>query len=456
MFIYEFMSGIVETITGSTEEGDFDPHQHRKIEKPTTYSETMIHMLKGSIGAGILAMPSAVQRLGIIVSIIGLTLIGFLATYCILLLIEAQYELCKRWRRGYIAYPKSMMLAVRDGPPGLRWSAMTLYYFVEIVLIFWQLGICVIFFVFVAENVKQICDFHGYEASLRLHLCFVLVPTILLNLVKDLKLMTPLSSISNIVTIFGLILVFFYLIEDDMVLDSEKLRLKKFDDIPIFIGTALFALEAVGVILALEYNMEEPKRFVGMLGLYSVGMITIITLYLIVGVFGYLKYGEEIKATITLNLPQEQKKAQAAKLIFALAIFLTFPLQNYVAYNMVWRRAKKRLPERDGLSENFAQEPVQPKAYFSSKPPSEPVQVIIEPRIMNDLDYKFNSSTSYESRCEFNVTSSLSTLAERPSCPNSFAVVGKILSSLLSTLPLVDSPSEVSTYHFVSQYYDNK
>ncbi|XP_013144910.1 PREDICTED: proton-coupled amino acid transporter 4-like [Papilio polytes] len=347
MFVYEFMSGIVETITGTgeSEDGDYDPHQHRKVEKPTTYSETMIHMLKGSIGAGILAMPSAVQRLGIIVSIVGLMLIGFLATYCILLLIAAQYELCKRWRRGYIAYPKSMMLAIRDGPPGIRWSAMSLYYFVEVVLIFWQLGICVIFFVFVAENVKQICDFHGYEASLRLHLCFVLVPTILLNLVKDLKLMTPLSSISNIVTIFGLILVFFYLIEDDVVLDSEKLRLKSFNEIPLFIGTALFALEAVGVILALEYNMEEPKRFVGMLGLYSIGMISIIVLYLVVGVFGYLKYGEEIKATITLNLPQEQKKAQAAKLIFALAIFLTFPLQNYVAYNMVWRRAKKKLPE---------------------------------------------------------------------------------------------------------------
>lgn len=76
----------------------------------------------------------------------------------------------------------------------------------------------------------------------------MLVPTILLNLVKDLKLMTPLSSISNIVTIFGLILVFFYLIEDDVVLDSEKLRLKSFNEIPLFIGTALFALEAVGVV----------------------------------------------------------------------------------------------------------------------------------------------------------------------------------------------------------------
>ncbi|XP_068632472.1 proton-coupled amino acid transporter-like protein CG1139 [Battus philenor] len=343
MFIYEFMSGVVDTIKG-TDEGDFDPHKHRKVEKPTTYSETMIHLMKGSLGAGVLAMPSAVYRLGIIASLFGLLLVGFIATYCILLLIAAQYELCKRWRRGYIPYAKSMLLAVRDGPPMFRWTANSLYYFVEIVLVLWQLGICVIFFVFVAENMKQVFDFHGYEVSLRMHLCYLLPPLILLNLVKDLKVMTPLSTVSNIVTILGLILVFFYLIEDDVNIEKDTLYMKKYSAIPIFIGTALYALEAVGVVLALEYNMEQPKRFVGMFGLFSIGMFSITILYLVMGVFGYLKYGEDIKATITLNLPQEQKKAQAAKIIFAVAIFLTFPLQNYVAYNMMWRKLQKMIP----------------------------------------------------------------------------------------------------------------
>ncbi|XP_013144912.1 PREDICTED: uncharacterized protein LOC106108326 isoform X2 [Papilio polytes] len=112
----------------------------------------------------------------------------------------------------------------------------------------------------------------------------------------------------------------------------------------------------------------------------------------------------------------------------------------------------------DGLSDSFAQEPTQPEAYFSTKPPSEPVQVIIEPRIMNDLDYKFNSSTSYESRCldEFNITPSMTIAAEIPPSDNSLAVVRRILSSLLSTLPLVDPPSDAFTYRYISQYYDNK
>ncbi|OWR43751.1 proton-coupled amino acid transporter-like protein CG1139 [Danaus plexippus] len=343
MFVYEFMAGIVEHITGGEEEESFDPHEHRRVERPTTYSDTMTHLLKGSIGAGILAMADAVARVGIVFSIFGILMIGSFATYCIQLLIATQYKLCKRFKRGYLAYPKSMLFAIQEGPPCLRWSARSLYYFVDSVLILWQLGICCIYCVFVAENIKQVCDFHGQVMSLRTHLFFLLLPLTLMGLVKNLKLLTPFSSISNIVTIFGFVLVFFYLIEDDVTIEDEKLQLKGLEEIPFFIGTTLFALEAVGVVLALEYNMEQPKRFVGLFGLFNIGMVIIMSLYLLMGIFGYLKYGDEIKASITLNLPQNQKKAQAAKVIFAMAIFLTFPLQNFVAYSIIYRKIHKKV-----------------------------------------------------------------------------------------------------------------
>lgn len=55
----------------------------------------MVHMLKGSIGAGILAMPEAVKRLGVTYSIIGLVIIGVFAAYCILLLVKNfKYFIC--------------------------------------------------------------------------------------------------------------------------------------------------------------------------------------------------------------------------------------------------------------------------------------------------------------------------------------------------------------------------
>ncbi|KAL0902830.1 hypothetical protein ABMA27_000612 [Loxostege sticticalis] len=242
-----------------------------------------------------------------------------------------------------MAYPKSMMMAVQDGPPFLRCCKSFFYYFVDIVLIIWQIGICCIYLIFVAENIKQVCDFNEVEYALRIHISFLLGPQLLLNLIKNLKLLTPLSTISNFCMIIGLILVFFYMIEDDITLENEKLRIYKWAEFPIFIGITLFALEAVGVVLALEYNMENPKHFVGACGLFNIGMVIIMSLYALVGVMGFLKYGREIQASITLNLPQHEKKAQTAKVIIAIAVFLTFPLQNFVAYNIVWRKISKRI-----------------------------------------------------------------------------------------------------------------
>ncbi|CAB3258805.1 unnamed protein product [Arctia plantaginis] len=343
MFVYEYMSGLVESVRGDSNE-PFDPYKFRKVAHPTTYMETMIHLLKGSIGAGILAMPDACRRVGIIIAIIGIIFIGGFATYCLQLMIYSEVEVCRRHRRGYMAYSKCMKLAILEGPKWFRCSSGFFYFLVEFMLILWQLGVCSIYFVFVAQNLKQVFDYYGMTISLRLMITYLLPMEIVVNLVKNLKLLTPMSTFSNAVTLAGMGLIMFYLIEDDLEYDDSKLQLKELTDIPQFIGTTLFAMEAVGVVLALEYNMENPRRFVGLCGLLSIGMIIILSLFVLMGVPGYFKYGDETKASITLNLPQEQKKAQAAKVAFSLALFFSFPLQNFVAYELIWRKLKKRSP----------------------------------------------------------------------------------------------------------------
>lgn len=56
----------------------------------------MIHLLKGSLGTGILAMPNAFHNSGYIVGAIGTIIIGIICTYCIHMLLRAHYELCRR------------------------------------------------------------------------------------------------------------------------------------------------------------------------------------------------------------------------------------------------------------------------------------------------------------------------------------------------------------------------
>lgn len=70
--------------------------------------------------------------------------------------------------------------------------------------------------------------------------------------------------------------------------------------------TLLMCLACVQ-ILALEYNMEKPREFTGWCGLFSIGMVIILAIYVTLGVCGYLKYGNDCKGSITLNLPQDEK-----------------------------------------------------------------------------------------------------------------------------------------------------
>lgn len=71
---------------------------------------------------------------------------------------------------------------------------------------------------------------------------------------------------------------------------------------PLYFGTVLFALEAIGVVIALENNMKTPKSFGGVM---NIGMVLVTVMYGFVGFFGYWRYGEKSKDSITLELPKD-------------------------------------------------------------------------------------------------------------------------------------------------------
>uniref|UniRef100_A0A1B6C3V7 Amino acid transporter transmembrane domain-containing protein n=1 Tax=Clastoptera arizonana TaxID=38151 RepID=A0A1B6C3V7_9HEMI len=202
-------------------------------------------------------------------------------------------------------------------------------------LILYQLGICCVYIMFVASSIKQVVDFYWMVIDVRIHMVIILLPLILLSFIRNLKRLAPVSQFANIITFAAIGITMYYIFKDLPPMDSVEM-VGTASGFILYVGTTLFALEAVGVVIALENNMQTPKSFGKPWGVLNKGMTFIVILYTAVGFFGYIKYGSAALGSVTLNLPNTDILAQSVKLIFAIAIFITYALQGYVAIEIIW------------------------------------------------------------------------------------------------------------------------
>ncbi|PSN54890.1 Proton-coupled amino acid transporter-like protein [Blattella germanica] len=306
-----FMIDIPESRKASRLE-PYEPHEHRNVSHPTTNMETLLHLLKGSLGTGILAMPNAFHHAGYVLGIVGTLFIGLICTYCIHQLVKSELELCKRRRIASLNYPDTASAAMEDGPVLFQKCAPY------------------------AGNIKEVVDMYVQPAlDVRLYMVMLLLPLILINWVRNLKYLAPFSTLANLLTFIGFGITLYYIFTDIPSI-NEREMVGNIKEIPLFFGTVLFALEAIGVILPLENNMKTPKCFGGNFGVLNKAMVLIITLYVGMGLFGYIKYGEQALGSITLNLPTDDILAQSVRVMLALAIFVTHGLLCYVAVDIAW------------------------------------------------------------------------------------------------------------------------
>lgn len=62
-------------------------------------------------------------------------------------------------------------------------------------------------------------------------------------------------------------------------------------------------MEGIGAVMPVENEMRNPKRFLGCPGVLNTAMFTVVALYGSLGFFGYIRFEDAIKGSITLNLP---------------------------------------------------------------------------------------------------------------------------------------------------------
>lgn len=88
--------------------------------------------------------------------------------------------------------------------------------------------------------------------NVRLYMCILLLPLILINWVRNLKYLAPFSSIANAVTLVSFGIIAYYLFSDIKSLE-DRAAVANFKGMPLFFGTVLFAMEAIGVVCFIVY-----------------------------------------------------------------------------------------------------------------------------------------------------------------------------------------------------------
>jgi len=83
-------------VSRDDKDDEYDPYKHRNIKHPIRSYEALVHLLKGSLGTGILAMPAAFKNSGYAVGMVSTFIIGLICLYCVHILLHTNYEQSKK------------------------------------------------------------------------------------------------------------------------------------------------------------------------------------------------------------------------------------------------------------------------------------------------------------------------------------------------------------------------
>ncbi|CAH2091657.1 unnamed protein product [Euphydryas editha] len=224
---------------------------------------------------------------------------------------------------------------------------MTEMHFVDYAMAGVCLGGTSVYVIFIAASLKNIFDYF-YPSNVfpvEVYCALLMLPLIIFTQVRHLKFLVPFSILANICLILTFVITCYYTFVDIPDTSDKKLA-TNIMEWPLFLSTAIFAMEGINVVMPVENEMENPKHFLGCPGVLNITMCIVACLYSVVGLFGYLKYGDDVLGSITLNLPEDEVLALIAKIFVAVAVFFTYFLQMYAPMDILWIRVKDKISQR--------------------------------------------------------------------------------------------------------------
>ncbi|KAF9186575.1 neutral amino acid transporter [Haplosporangium sp. Z 767] len=291
-------------------------------EEKISFSKAVGMLFKTFIASGILFLPNAFRNGGILFSSLFMTLIAVLCLHSFLLLVK-----CRELHPG--SY----------GDIGQRFYGRWMRYIVLFAIAISQFGFCCGYCIFFAQQFAIVVDSLGgahLDKIVWIVIFFViLVPFTLIRNIGKLGFSTLVADACIIV---GLIYLYVYDIKQLVINNGSPTPLRLFNnqDFGLFIGTAVFSYEGIGMVIPICGSMADPKQFPRAL---TIVLSVVCVLLVSFGALGYAAYGEQVQTIVLDDLPNttsgEKAGKNAIQLLYIIAIFLTTPLMLFPCIRII-------------------------------------------------------------------------------------------------------------------------
>ncbi|PHH63420.1 hypothetical protein CDD81_6021 [Ophiocordyceps australis] len=275
-------------------------------------------LLKSFVGTGVLFLPRAFLNGGMLFSNLVLLGVACLSYYCFVLLVTTRLNI-----EGSFGDMGGMLYG--------RWLRTAILTSIVIS----QIGFVAAYTVFTAENLQAFIHAVSQcrtNISIPVLILMQMVIFLPFSLLRDIGKLGFTALIADAFILIGLAYLFYY---DILTLCAEGLAdiiLFNQRDWTLFIGTAIFTFEGIGLIIPIQESMKQPQKFPRVLLLV---MVIITVIFISMGALSYAAYGSKTETVVLLNLPQDSKMVNVVQLLYSVAILLSTPLQIFPAIRII-------------------------------------------------------------------------------------------------------------------------
>lgn len=309
--------------------------RHRRGKKKTSTGKSFLLLLKAFIGTGVVFLPKSFSNGGL--SFCNLMIVAFsiVSYYCFVVLVRTTSYV------GVSGY----------GDVGKRLFGHRFQQIILLSLVMSQMGFSSSYVVFVAENFKHVADaIFGETYGVALYIFLQPLLFIPLSLTRRIGKLGIAALVADFFILLGLIYIYLQTSLHLVGNGPSPVKLFKHDTWPLFIGTAVFAYEGIGLLIPIQESMAQPELFDRLL-LVVIVITTVV--FTTLPSLAYLAYGETVKTVILMNFP-ENAASLIVQLLYAIAILLSTPLQLFPAIKIVenYLFSKSRKPWKKKIRRN--------------------------------------------------------------------------------------------------------